>query len=538
MKKRTVFLAMAVFFFFLFGIAEAFTFSDDFNDGNADGWISISGYPPGMYGNWRIENGIVVEDIGRDHFIFALRDHSFSDQVVETRVLYHDNGYAGITIWCQDENHSIQIYNRYHGGVAVLEKLPSGETMFEYPNENKTERIWRTMKIIANSSAGEIKVYLDDDYMFTHTVQANAPRSGRSGFNSGNAGGEFDDFKITDSIIPECSAATICGEPCSYGGITYNTVLIGTQCWFRENLNVGTMIGNFETPDNTAPTLNDPNSAQKWCFNDDPIYCVNEGGLYSWAEANGLPDSCNSILLQTPCSVPNNNQGICPSGWHVPSDAELYTLENYLTNPGETCDPDRNGWDCIGAGTKLVLGGSSGFDAIGAGSHETSGENSQFDKREPSINFWSSTPLREGYVYGRSMIYLYTPGDMVIRGLGRGVHGASIRCLANSTSLPTVITLTEFSAKAARDSIVLKWQTESEIDNAGFNVWRSKTKNGKYEMINKSLIPAKGSPTSGASYEFTDETRRRNCWYKLEDIDTNGISTFHGPVKAVPRWFK
>jgi hypothetical protein len=56
--------------------------------------------------------------------------------------------------------------------------------------------------------------------------------------------------------------------------------------------------------------------------------------------------------------------------------------------------------------------------------------------------------------------------------------------------------------------------------------------------INDSLIPTKGSATQGASYEFLDTAvqNRSTYYYKLEDIDLNGISTFHGPVKAVPRW--
>ena len=58
-----------------------------------------------------------------------------------------------------------------------------------------------------------------------------------------------------------------------------------------------------------------------------------------------------------------------------------------------------------------------------------------------------------------------------------------------------------------------------------------------YVKINTSIIPAKGSPTHGASYEFidTDLKNRKTYWYKLEDIDLNGNSTMHGPVKAVPR---
>ena len=161
----------------------------------------------------------------------------------------------------------------------------------------------------------------------------------------------------------ECSALTTCGNTCSYGGVTYNTVIVDSQCWFTENLNVGTMITNLEIPDNTAPTLNDPNTVSKWCYNDNPIYCSQEGGLYTWAETNALPNSCNL----NPCSVPTPNQGICPIGWHISTDAEFYTLENYLTTPGQTCDPARASWGCSGAGIKLRLGGSSGFDAISAG---------------------------------------------------------------------------------------------------------------------------------------------------------------------------
>ena len=52
-----------------------------------------------------------------------------------------------------------------------------------------------------------------------------------------------------------------------------------------------------------------------------------------------------------------------------------------------------------------------------------------------------------------------------------------------------------------------------------------------------SLIPAQGSSTQGASYEFvdTDVKNRKTYYYKLEDIDLNGTSTMHGPVSATPR---
>jgi uncharacterized protein (TIGR02145 family) len=235
--------------------------------------------------------------------------------------------------------------------------------------------------------------------------------------------------KLTDQT-PECSASTTCGSSCVYGGVTYHTVLIGDQCWFKENLNVGTMIGNLETPDDTAPTPNNPATVSKWCFDDTLANCDSEGGLYSWAEANALPNFCNS----TSCSVPTVNQGICPSGWHIPSDAEQHTLENYLKTAGESCDAARSGWDCSGAGAALVLGGSSGFDAISAGNHETNGDLSWFDKREPSAHFWSSSPCLNcsnwGHSYSRGLV-ISSDSDMVHRGVSHNEHGFSVRCLAD-----------------------------------------------------------------------------------------------------------
>ena len=61
--------------------------------------------------------------------------------------------------------------------------------------------------------------------------------------------------------------------------------------------------------------------------------------------------------------------------------------------------------------------------------------------------------------------------------------------------------------------------------------------NGEYIKINNSLIPAEGSSTQGASYEFIDSEvqNRKTYYYKLEDIDLNGTSTMHGPVSATPR---
>ena len=102
---------------------------------------------------------------------------------------------------------------------------------------------------------------------------------------------------------------------------------------------------------------------------------------------------------------------------------------------------------------------------------------------------------------------------------------------------PTIVELSSFSATPTSHSVILKWETESEIDNAGFNLYRSTSENGEYIKINTSLIPTQGSTTQGASYEFIDKEvkNRKTYYYKLEDIDLQGVSTLHGPIKATPK---
>jgi hypothetical protein len=106
-----------------------------------------------------------------------------------------------------------------------------------------------------------------------------------------------------------------------------------------------------------------------------------------------------------------------------------------------------------------------------------------------------------------------------------------------TTTPPTVIELASFTATPKAGKISLQWTTESEINNAEFNLYRSERENGEYAKINSSLIPAQGSSTQGASYEFTDTNirNRKTYYYKLEDIDLSGNSTMHGPVSATSR---
>ncbi|MBN1591989.1 MAG: right-handed parallel beta-helix repeat-containing protein, partial [Candidatus Coatesbacteria bacterium] len=97
----------------------------------------------------------------------------------------------------------------------------------------------------------------------------------------------------------------------------------------------------------------------------------------------------------------------------------------------------------------------------------------------------------------------------------------------------TYIDLISFAAESNGSSIILNWETGTEIDNAGFVVFRGTASTDGYARISE-LIAAKGGPTDGASYSFIDSDVAAGVdyIYWLVDIETTGEWTAHGPVSA------
>jgi hypothetical protein len=123
------------------------------------------------------------------------------------------------------------------------------------------------------------------------------------------------------------------------------------------------------------------------------------------------------------------------------------------------------------------------------------------------------------------------------RSIRQGLTDALVRSIAEALQEPTLITLASFDAVPGNRSVTLRWSTESEVDNAGFNLYRSETENGVYVRMNGALIPAEGSSTQGATYEFVDTGLKNGVkyYYILEDIDIKGKAEKHGPESATPR---
>ena len=92
--------------------------------------------------------------------------------------------------------------------------------------------------------------------------------------------------------------------------------------------------------------------------------------------------------------------------------------------------------------------------------------------------------------------------------------------------------LTSFGATLTGNHCLVFWTTALEVSCAGFNVLRADDEDGPYERRNDFLIPAQGA-VGASRYEFVDEEVRKAVYfYKLEEIDVSGVSTFYGPVKA------
>jgi uncharacterized protein (TIGR02145 family) len=186
------------------------------------------------------------------------------------------------------------------------------------------------------------------------------------------------EVKDTKGLIDEISQditvsnGVVAGELCPgipsviHEGQVYNTVLIGTQCWLKENLNIGTMINGSEDMENNG-------TIEKYCYDDNPSNCELYGGLYQWNE-----------LMQY---VTNEGaQGICPDGWHVPIKVEWDILAEILGGSDFAGGKMKStiGWYNNGNGTNI-----SGFTALPSGKRTTG--SLIFRDIDKFADYWSST---------------------------------------------------------------------------------------------------------------------------------------------------
>ncbi len=205
-------------------------------------------------------------------------------------------------------------------------------------------------------------------------------------------------------------------ETINYGGQVYNTIQIRGQCWLKENLNIGTLTsGSFDM-------LND-GIIEKYCYNNDELNCTEYGGFYQWDE---MMDYTNT----------SGSQGICPDGWHIPTDDEWKILEGSVDSEYGIGDPmwDQGGYLGFDVGTKLKsttgwinYGNGTddfGFSALPAGYRYIGGG---YTNMEYISYTWSSS--KDSYYnipYYRSLLNTFYT---VYRNYINQDHGLSVRCI-------------------------------------------------------------------------------------------------------------
>jgi hypothetical protein len=367
------------------------------------------------------------------------------------------------------------------------------------------------------------------------TLTSNTTGDGGNGDEMGGWGGSgaglysTDSMTISESTISNNTAGSGSGAPEGDGaGIYLYSGTVGiTNSTISGNTNAYRGGGIYN--DNSALTLTNCTLSGN--------ACVGKGG--------GIYHEANSTTVSS-CTIANNTSGYRAGGvyldWQnlfikntiiannsaVSDAADFYHYGGTLTNNGYNAVETQSGSDfvngsngCItgttcgenlstiladNGGSTLTLALSSGSVAINTIPQDTSGSGGG--------DTYNGCPPCDQRIYSRP------DGDEETdnRDIGAYEYGAAL-----------VVDLASFTATEFEDHVLLEWVTASEIDTAGFHLWRSEKEDGEYIRITDSLIPAKGSPTLGAEYEYEDLDVEpgRTYYYKLEDIDTNGVSTFH-----------
>lgn len=231
--------------------------------------------------------------------------------------------------------------------------------------------------------------------------------------NVGTAYGDEQIFTTLNTADPCPGTPTV-----TYEGQTYNTVLIGSQCWMKENLNVGTMINGNQSQANNGVI-------EKYCYNNNASNCETYGGLYQWDEAMQY-------------SAQQGVQGICPPGWHIPTHAEWTALTNYVSSiPDYLCNNNSTyiakslaattNWNTntntCAIGNNLSANNTTGFTALPGGKSYTDGS---FLDLGNYGQWWSSTENGSSFAWYRG---LYYDTATVPKSSSYKTYGVSLRCL-------------------------------------------------------------------------------------------------------------
>ena len=259
----------------------------------------------------------------------------------------------------------------------------------------------------------EAQLYDDDKYygFSVRCLKDGTSSSNQSSSSSGKNGDGWSWDMPKDAYLnPEIDYGSMTD---SRDGQIYKTVKIGNQVWMAENLNYADSV--------TTPSL----VGKNWCYGNKVENCDVAGRLYTWTAAIdsvALYDGGNGVVCGygMACTLPATVQGICPNGWHLPTETEwktLFTEVGGKSTAGKILR-SQTGWYESGNGTDAY-----GFSALPAGHGNY--DNGFFGGGKETY-FWSAT---EHGSYSVECINLDYYGEYAFLNDYYKYNGYSVRCL-------------------------------------------------------------------------------------------------------------
>lgn len=213
-----------------------------------------------------------------------------------------------------------------------------------------------------------------------------------------------------------------------YDGNTYNTVQIGNQCWMKQNMRTTHFANGVSIPQGSGGSTS---VAYYYNYNNSSLSLAQRGYLYNWSAAMHGAGSSDAN--------PSGVQGICPNGWHLPSNAEWAQLVSYVESQSMFVCGDNNiakalasttGWyssdEACNVGNNQSTNNATGFSAFPAGYWYDGFYSSDF-----YAGFWTSTKYSENYNNLARMFGLTSGHSNVELSYGNIYFGHSVRCVRN-----------------------------------------------------------------------------------------------------------
>ncbi len=133
-----------------------------------------------------------------------------------------------------------------------------------------------------------------------------------------------------------------------------------------------------------------------------------------------------------------------------------------------------------------------------------------------------------------SLSWAGSPSYMVLDDQGNDITGDYMPISTDLQDIPLPVEMSAYSAIIDKNVATVSWRTETELNNLGFNVYRSENAENNFIKVTEDLIRGQGSTSMATDYQYIDNSidASKDYWYLIETISIDGLSTFYGPIQA------